>query len=1342
MNLTRTRLDDLRSIWLEARHVHLRIITQEDEDFESYLSNEFSRLQVVFEDTRDLLLEILGEINVPSNITTRSESPVANSSEIVLCGAKLPKLDLPTFSGEYEDWENFCDLFTSLVDNRSIADSAKLQYLKQCLRGTAADLVKEVTITNANYAPTWQALKDRFYKPWQIIVKHLRSLINLPYLKRESPGDLRCFADESQRIVRALKNLKLPVEHWDTWFVFHLADRLDPESRKLWESEFNVNDRKEAAGPLASNILKRVPKFDTFAEFLEARAQTLVSAAESGLSKGSGTSSSKNTPAARRVHYVESSRPPKTAPPKCTLCSGAHPIHKCHKFQAKSVYERRAEVRRLHLCFNCLGTHKFNQCPSIRRCVACNEKHHSMLHFETSRQPGAYQQRTNDSDKTDTGKSTPNTGVTILAASIVAPRRSVILATAQLLIIGPSGHQTRVRALLDQGSETSCISESMATLLNLPRKKVHVPLNGVGTSGACIARFATYFTLQSLTETTFKIGTNALILPRLTTQLPARRLIELDLDIFRELTLADPNFHTPDSVDVLLGADIYGQLLRSGLRQFPSTSLTAQDTVFGWIISGPVSKGSSRRAETFCRTPTQTLHCVMHNCLDETLQRFWRLEELPMSAPSLSPEETACETLFAEKHSRDSDGRYIIQLPLKTEPPAIGSETLQIALKSLSHIQHRFETDSQLASAYRDFMATYEELGHMQRIPESEIDNEKAWYLPHHAIMQGSALCKKIRVVFDASRKTRAGHSLNDFLMPGPALQRDLALILLNWRKYRFVFTADIVKMFRQIRVLAHDQDLQRIVWAPRFGDRPVHYRLTTVTYGTTCAPYLAIRTLLQLAQDEKSRYPLGASCLESNTYVDDTFAGADELSVAMQTKQELIGLLMSAGIKLDKWAANHPELSPPMFQPSRRDCSKQIEPDLTVKTLGIRWDPHQDEFSFTAVNIESLVRAPTKRTILSRVAQLFDPLGWLTPITLEAKKLMQDLWILKYGWDDPLTGEIHDRWQTYCTSLASLQSISIKRWFGVPPGLTSQIHGFSDASSRAYSATVYLRTEDVNGNFRISMLAARSKIAPVKTISIPNLELCGAALLTKLVQYVKELDFLQNLPVYAWTDSKIVLMWLRKHPCHWKTFVANRVSFIQTELTNVTWAHVPSKENPTDLASRGSTPIELAKSDLWWYGPKWLSQTSDYWHQEDENLLVLHAHATSEAQIEQAPSLEPELLTKYSSLDRLVRVVAFCLRPLNKLRRRQAGLEPLPEFLTTLELHTAQTVIIKLAQASAFACELDLLQKGRPLPKRNPLNKVNPFVDKDHGILRPQLGAKTPTYTSPSLISKSFIYT
>ena len=157
---------------------------------------------------------------------------------------------------------------------------------------------------------------------------------------------------------------------------------------------------------------------------------------------------------------------------------------------------------------------------------------------------------------------------------------------------------------------------------------------------------------------------------------------------------------------------------------------------------------------------------------------------------------------------------------------------------------------------------------------------------------------------------------------------------------------------------------------------------------------------------------------------------------------------------------------------------------------------------------------ASTKRAILSNITRLFDHLGWLTPVTLEAKKLMQDLWIQKCGWDDPLTHNIHGRWHAYCMPLEALPLVSINRWLGTATGTTSQVYGFADASSRAYAATVYIRMIDNNGNVRISLLITRSMVAPVKTKSIPNLELCGAALLTKLIQHVKKLDFLRNRKV------------------------------------------------------------------------------------------------------------------------------------------------------------------------------------------------------------------------------------
>ena len=631
-----------------------------------------------------------------------------------------------------------------------------------------------------------------------------------------------------------------------------------------------------------------------------------------------------------------------------------------------------------------------------------------------------------------------------------------------------------------------------------------------------------------------------------------------------------------------------------------------------------------------------------------------------------------------------------------------------MALGSLSHMHRRFSRDPKLAQSYCEFMETYERLGHMTRVPKAEIYRAEAWYLPHHAVVQETESKWKLRVVFDASRRTRDEHSLNAFLFTGPSLQSDISLTLLNWCRYRFAFTADIIKMFRQIQVKPEDQDFQRIVWAPNAASDPVDFRLSTVTYGTACAPYLAIRTLAQLVQDEGDRFPLGAHCLKFETYVDDTFAGADDLATAVQKRVELTKLLASAGIELDKWAANHSELLPGS---ARQVLEKQIDEDESVKTLGVRWVPSHDEFRFSVAGIENLSAAYTKRSVLSNISRLFDPLGWLAPVTVTAKILMQDMWILKCDWDAPLPTEIRERWYEYCKGLFALPSLSIKRWLGGTGTCSLQIHGFSDASSRAYAAVVYLRIDEGNGNFRVSLLSAKSKVAPVKTVSIPNLELCGATLLVKLILHLTNLDFLKNLPIFAWSDSQIVLTWLRKHPCHWKTFVANRVSLIQTELPTATWAHVPTKQNPADLATRGVQPEELASYALWWQGPAWLSKPPVEWPQPTDPVRANHARPDLE---------ESEILGRFSTLTGLIRFVALCRRPLIRLRTRRKLTEcESHQFLTAAELSAAQATVIGLVQAKAFTVEIGVLTAGRRLPKGNRLSKLNPFLSKEDGLLR-----------------------
>jgi hypothetical protein len=415
-----------------------------------------------------------------------------------------------------------------------------------------------------------------------------------------------------------------------------------------------------------------------------------------------------------------------------------------------------------------------------------------------------------------------------------------------------------------------------------------------------------------------------------------------------------------------------------------------------------------------------------------------------------------------------------------------------------------------------------------------------------------------------------------------------------------------------------------------------------------------------------------------------------------------LVDILKSAGIELDKWASNQKELLPSSTHGVTDNTLKAIEDDGVIKTLGICWHSRQDAFKFNTQNLKTLTEARTKRTILSNIARLFDPLGWLSPVTVSAKVLMQDLCILKTDWDASLPPEMTRRWIEYCESLEALPDITIDRWLGTSQPQTLQIHGFCDASSRAYAAAVYLRVENTNESVSVHLIASKSKVAPIKSVSIPNLELCGAVLLVQLVIRLLKLALYEKLPVFLWSDSQIVLAWLNKHPSHWKTFVANRVSLIQTELPLATWSHVPTKENPADLATRGVKPIALANNNLWWHGPSWLQLGSIHWPKTKSEVQGLQVHMGKP---------EPDLIKRYSSLTRLTRITAWCLRPIRKLRLKGVREKSLPNFLTTSDLSRSRASLIRLVQKHAFATEMALLEVGRLSGSALPLDHRHPPI-------------------------------
>lgn len=597
---------------------------------------------------------------------------------------------------------------------------------------------------------------------------------------------------------------------------------------------------------------------------------------------------------------------------------------------------------------------------------------------------------------------------------------------------------------------------------------------------------------------------------------------------------------------------------------------------------------------------------------------------------------------FQANVSRNTEGRFIVKLPTNNDKIQQLGETQEIAKRRFLSLERRLLLQPDLYARYREFMQEYIDLNHMRQIKPSA-GHELAYYMPHHPVFKETSITTKLRVVFDASCKSTSGLSLNDSLLVGPTIQEDLFSILLRFRTFPYAMTADITKMYRQILLHDSQRSLQRILWRDSPQNELGIYELLTLTYGTAPASFLAIRTIRKLAEDEMNLFPIGSKIILRDFYVDDLLTGASTLSDALEIKTQTVELLAKGGFDLVKWSSNHAALQDSQG-PHKKKFILVGDRNIETRALGVVWNCEADVFKFESIGQHPPLERPTKRSILSRIALMFDPLGLLGPSMVIAKIIMQELWRAKVDWDESISNELHTLWREYERKLQVLGNIKITRKVITSNTIQfKEIHGFADASEKAYGACIYLRSISDDGHVEVHLLCSKSRVAPLKTLSILRLELCGALLLAQLTQKVlKCLPFMVD-GVHLWTDSSIVTCWIRSCSRQWSQFVANRIAEIQ-RLTNIgSWKHVPSQENPADLLSRGIMPDVLHKSNMWWTGPPWLKLDKDDWPSENfsaSNMELPEGRATAliaETEVEQ----QSDIFERFSKLSRIVRVIA-----------------------------------------------------------------------------------------------------
>ena len=507
-------------------------------------------------------------------------------------------------------------------------------------------------------------------------------------------------------------------------------------------------------------------------------------------------------------------------------------------------------------------------------------------------------------------------------------------------------------------------------------------------------------------------------------------------------------------------------------------------------------------------------------------------------------------------------------------------------------------------------------------------------------------------------------------------------------------------------------------IYISKFPAEIVTLRFTRVVFGVSSSPFLLNATIKHHMMKYATRYPQFVQTFMQSIYVDDVSFGAEDDDSAFDLYLKSKTILAEGGFNLRKFITNSASLGRRIEVNERRlskseetNSHKIIEEDKTYtkdilggkqpgdgeqKILGIKWNYVQDKLVFDLTEMAILMRntEPTKRCIVGVATKFYDPLGFMSPVTIRIKIFFQELCINKVGWDEPLSGQLLDKWKSLVSSFNGI-TMSIPRsyfWSADKVESVCSLQGFCDASSAAYAAVLYIKVETSCGN-AVNFIASKTRVAPLDKQTIPRLELLSALLLANLVTTVSNalVQVIHISAITCFTDSKVSLYWIKGLEKEWKPFVQNRTNEIRRLVPAQHWKFCPGKDNPADLPSRGMTPAELVTSNFWQHGPSWLvypgSEPSDEeWIMPNEFLKEMKGKQCRSV-VNLLAACKPCGISvvmnceSFSKLTRLLRVTAYVMRFCRLLKDKVQGEDVILAELTTSEIAAAEVHWIKGSQ-------------------------------------------------------------
>ena len=1242
----------------------------------------------------------------------------------------LPVLSLKKFSGEYEEYQEFIDNFNASVHNsEDLEPVEKFTYLKAHLEGDAAALVKGYSTTNANYLEALKLLKDNFGRKDLIISSHISNLLKLPPCSdHKDAKSLRDLLNAIHTRLRSLTALGITVKDHSIFVVPIILSKLPISISVMWSRKKNEPD--------IDQLLEMV---QTEVEGYEAAMRVQEVFADENRSN----THSKRKPPEYRIPTASALHV--NTKKYCAICkeNSTHETDKCRTFVNSNISERKSYCYDEYVCFLCLKKgHMVKNCPqrNSHKCDVCHSPYHNTLLHEFQRRN--LQNEDNEHDNTTRVEATiSDKNYTVSKAN---SNYKALFQTATAILKDDEGNHVQIRILFDTASDKSYVIKRKSSMLNMPFHKESLTITGFGDkrgeNGLHIIRHGK---IVNLHDPNIFVDVNLVETETITCNLKRQPVPVQFLDhrYTKGLTFAE-DYSVPNNndIDVLVGLDYYWNFITGRIKRQLNKPVIVE-SILGWIIQGNVHGDNKNINTMLCNSKS------CDNELNKEIKSLFELETigiLPKENPCYNRTEKLAIHSF-EKNAKYSEDKkqWSVSLPWIEERDMGRNE--QTALKRFYKLEQRFRKNPEFEVKYREAMEEYISSGYAEKVPNNEVSLlEGVSYQPHHAVIKEDRESTKVRLVFDGSCSDEGKESINDKLLKGPALQPLLVDILIRFRIHKITLNADIRKMYLNISINEEDRNSLRFVWRPKGSKNIIHFRHTVLPFGIRSSPFLAISVIREHLKLKPPSNGLVVEALTNDMYMDDLLTGTDSEVKAKELYYDCKASMSSASMNLVKWKSNNKDICR-MFDESKSNevnvnsnneemnvefnkFDQIIENGITQnhKILGIHWMTKEDKFTYKVENIveKAYTARITKRNIFSLASKLYDPLGLISPYIVKIKLFMTKLWEAGYEWDEEISDEMKKIWQDWINEIHKAKEISIDRCYHNHNNEVKSriLHVFGDASEEAFAAAAYLVTTDEDSVTSSKLVMSKTRVSPIKRVTLPRLELLAALIAVRLGKYIENAIKPYKIDeIYYWTDSSITLSWIQSKSKDLKPFVGNRIQEIQDLSDPSQWRKCSGEDNPADHPSRGRNLTMLLKCNEWWNGPKWLKNKENwpsYERETSKDELFINEYRTSICLATNSKKIVKSCIDpkNNSSWRKLIGVTARIKRLFYNVKHKESKRLGI---LTRPELNSARDYWIKQIQLESFIEEIQLLKENKLITSSSKLYGLNPFYDKTDGYLK-----------------------